>query len=112
MIWYLMSMVQSYQAREDSLWEVGSLDGDQHPCCVCVSDPRCLDLFNTTEYLDSKLQLSPVHMVRVNPFPNTPFWDCPKFKETADDNWNVGINSLPNDKILDSSKLKALQTTK
>ena len=24
-----------------------------------------------------------------NPFPNTPFLDCPKFKEAADDNWNV-----------------------
>ena len=24
-----------------------------------------------------------------NPFPNTPFWDHPKFKEAADDNWNV-----------------------
>ena len=28
-----------------------------------------------------------------NPFPNTPFWDCPKFKEAANDNWN-NITSL------------------
>ena len=26
-----------------------------------------------------------------NPLPNTPFWDRPKFKEAADDNWNVAI---------------------
>ena len=26
-----------------------------------------------------------------NLFPNTPFWDRPKFKEAADDNWNVAI---------------------
>ena len=25
----------------------------------------------------------------IDPFPNTPFWDCPKFKEATDDNWNV-----------------------
>ena len=24
---------------------------------------------------------------RVNPFPNTPFWDRPKFKDAADDSW-------------------------
>ena len=29
-----------------------------------------------------------------NPFPNTPFWDCPKFKEAADDNWNVAIKGF------------------
>ena len=26
-----------------------------------------------------------------NPFPNTPYWDCPKLKEAADDNSNVAI---------------------
>ena len=30
----------------------------------------------------------------INPFPNTPFWDRPKFKETADDNWNVAIEGF------------------
>ena len=35
-----------------------------------------------------------------NLFPNTPFWDRPKFKDAADDNWNVAINPLPDDKIL------------
>ena len=25
----------------------------------------------------------------INPSPNTPFWDRPKFNEAADDNWNV-----------------------
>ena len=25
----------------------------------------------------------------VNPFLKTPFWDRPKFKEAADDKWNV-----------------------
>ena len=30
----------------------------------------------------------------VNPFPNTPFWDRPKFKEAADDNWNVVIKGF------------------
>ena len=25
----------------------------------------------------------------INPFPNSPFWDRPKFREGADDNWNV-----------------------
>ena len=29
-----------------------------------------------------------------NPIPNTPFWDRPKFKEAADDNWNVAIKGL------------------
>ena len=28
-------------------------------------------------------------MRMINPFPNTPFRDLPKFKETVDDNWNV-----------------------
>ena len=32
-----------------------------------------------------------------NPFPNTPLWDHPKFKEAADDTWNVAIQGL--DKI-------------
>ena len=27
----------------------------------------------------------------INPFPNIPFWDQPKFKEAADGNWNVAI---------------------
>ena len=27
----------------------------------------------------------------INPFPKTPFWDRPKFKEAADNNWNVAI---------------------
>ena len=37
----------------------------------------------------------------LNPFPNDckPFWDCPKFKEAADDNWNVAINPLTDDKL-------------
>ena len=30
----------------------------------------------------------------VNPFPNTQFWDHPKFKEAADDNWNAAINGF------------------
>ena len=29
-----------------------------------------------------------------NPFLNTPFWDCPKFKEAEDDNWNVAIEGF------------------
>ena len=29
-----------------------------------------------------------------NPFPNTPFWDRPRFKEDADDNWNVAIKGF------------------
>ena len=27
----------------------------------------------------------------LNPFPGTPFWDRPIFKEATDDNWNVAI---------------------
>ena len=27
-------------------------------------------------------------------FPNTPFWNRPKFKEAADDNWNVAIKGF------------------
>ena len=27
----------------------------------------------------------------INPFPNIPFLDLPKFKEAADDNWNVAV---------------------
>ena len=34
----------------------------------------------------------------VYPFPNTPFWDRPKFKEAADDDWNVAIKGY---KIVD-----------
>ena len=30
----------------------------------------------------------------LNPFPKTPFWDRPKFKEGADDNWNVPIEGF------------------
>ena len=30
----------------------------------------------------------------LNPFPNTPFWDRPKFKEVADDNWNVAFEGF------------------
>ena len=30
----------------------------------------------------------------VNPFSNIPFWDHPKFKEAADDNWNVSVTGL------------------
>ena len=30
----------------------------------------------------------------VNAFPNTPFWDRPKFKEAADNKWNVAIKGL------------------
>ena len=29
-----------------------------------------------------------------NQFPNTPLWDRPKFKEAADDNWNVAIQGF------------------
>ena len=32
--------------------------------------------------------------MEINPFSNTPFWDRPKFKEAADDNWNVGIKDF------------------
>ena len=36
-----------------------------------------------------------MHLVdELNPFPNTPFWDCPKFKEAADDNWNVATKGF------------------
>ena len=28
------------------------------------------------------------------PFPNTPFWESPKFKEAADGNWNVAIKGF------------------
>ena len=31
----------------------------------------------------------------INPFPNTPFWDRPKFREAADDNWKVPRGFLP-----------------
>ena len=30
----------------------------------------------------------------INPFSNTPFWDSPKLKEAADDNWNVAIKGF------------------
>ena len=33
-------------------------------------------------------------VLSVNPFPNTPFWDRPKFKEAADHNWNVAIKEF------------------
>ena len=31
---------------------------------------------------------------KFNPFPNTPLWDRPKFKEAADDNLNVAIKGF------------------
>ena len=31
---------------------------------------------------------------KVNPFPNKPFCDCPKFKEAADDNQNVALKGF------------------
>ena len=34
-----------------------------------------------------------------NPFHITPFWDNPKFKEAADDNWNMAIDPLPDDRF-------------
>ena len=30
----------------------------------------------------------------LNPYPNTPFRDRPKFKEAADNNWNVAIKGF------------------
>ena len=30
----------------------------------------------------------------LNAFSNTPFWDCPKFKGAADDDWNVAIKGF------------------
>ena len=30
----------------------------------------------------------------LNPFPNTPFCDCPKFKEAADDNLNAAFQGF------------------
>ena len=33
-------------------------------------------------------------ITRFNAFPNTPFWNRPKFKEAADDNWNVTIKGF------------------
>ena len=30
----------------------------------------------------------------LNPFPKIQFWDHPKFKEAADDNWNVAIKGF------------------
>ena len=38
-----------------------------------------------------------IHLVdngRLNQFLNTPFWDCPKSKEVANDNWNVAIKGF------------------
>ena len=32
--------------------------------------------------------------ILLNPFPNTPFWNSPKFKEAADNNWNVAIKGF------------------
>ena len=33
-------------------------------------------------------------MDTINPFPCTPFWEGPEFKEAADDNWNVAIKGF------------------
>ena len=33
-------------------------------------------------------------LLQINPFPNIQFLDCPKFKEAADDNWNVAIKGF------------------
>ena len=29
-----------------------------------------------------------------SPFPKTSFWDLPKFKEAADDNWNMAMKGF------------------
>ena len=36
----------------------------------------------------------PFRSILLNPFPNTLFWDLPKFKEAADNNWNVAIKGF------------------
>ena len=36
-------------------------------------------------------QIQSCYRQQINPFPNKPFWNHPKFKEAADDNWNVAI---------------------
>ena len=30
----------------------------------------------------------------INPFPNSPFWDCPKSKDDADDYLNVAVKGF------------------
>ena len=45
-----------------------------------------------TDEVEKKIQsFSEKSCTCINPFPNTPFWDHPKFKEAADDNWTVAI---------------------
>ena len=54
----------------------------------CSSEPKSKFKANSFSYtLD-------VNKNTVNPFTNTPFWDRPKFKEAADDNWNVAIKGF------------------
>ena len=35
-----------------------------------------------------------LYLLCFNPFTNTPFWESPKFKEAADDNWNVAFKGF------------------
>ena len=40
-----------------------------------------------------------------NPFPNTQFWDYPKFKEAAADNWNVATDTDCIENIVENSEI-------
>ena len=38
----------------------------------------------------------------INPFPDTPFLDRPKFKEAADNNWNVASKGIPDSDCIEN----------
>ena len=42
----------------------------------------------------------------INPFPNTPFWDRPKFKEATDKNWNVANTGFQNTDCIEKIVVK------
>ena len=51
--------------------------------------------FHLTSFIrSSRREWCSVSQSVLNPFPNTPFWDHPKFKEAADDTWNVAIKGF------------------
>ena len=50
----------------------------------------CYAIYNNHEFSSMWIKITG----SLNPFPNSSFWNCPKFKEAADSKWNVAIKEF------------------
>ena len=94
----------SKKKKSKKLWEKEKISGHQHfllfPQCFLPSHYQHFLLF--PRFLPSPKQISAFQsglfsflpLLTINPFPNAPSWDRPKFKQAADDNWNLAIKGL------------------